>query len=56
MAINDGLRQPVQFKIDEAVRLTDSMGASVTLWFREMRGSSSVVDYRYTSGQRESNA
>ena len=50
VAINDGLQQPVQFKIDEAVRLTDSMGASATLWFREMRGSSSVFDYRYTSG------
>lgn len=56
VAINDGLQQPVQFRIDEAVRLTDSMGASATLWFREMRGSSSVFDYRYTSGQRESNA
>ena len=50
VAINDGLQQPVQFKIDEAVRLTDSMGASATLWFREIRGSSSVFDYRYTSG------
>ena len=50
VAINDGLQQPVQFKIDEAVRLTDSMGASATLWFREMRGSSSVFDYRHTSG------
>ena len=56
VAINDGLQQPVQFRIDEAVRLTDSMGASATLWFREMRGSSSVFDYRYTSGQRERNA
>ena len=50
VAINDGLQQPVQFKIDEAVRLTDALGASATLWFREMRGSSSVFDYRYTSG------
>lgn len=56
VAINDGLQQPMQLKIDEAVRLTDSMGASATLWFREMRGSSSVFDYRYTSGQRESKA
>ena len=51
VAINDGLQQPVQFRIDEAVRLTDSMGASATLWFREMRGSSSVFDYRYTPGK-----
>ena len=56
VAINDGLQQPVQFKIDEAVRLTDSLGASATLWFREMRGSSSVFDYRYTSGSPESKA
>ena len=56
VAINDGLQQPVHFKIDEAVRLTDAMGASATLWFREMRGSSSVFDYRYTSGSRESKA
>ena len=56
VAINDGLQQPVHFKIGEAVRLTDSMGASATLWFREMRGSSSVFDYRYTSGSRESKA
>ena len=56
VAINDGLQQPVQFKIDEAVRLTDSTGASATLWFREIRGSSSVFDYRYTSGKRGSTA
>ena len=54
VAINDGLQQPVHFKIDAAIRLTDSLGAGATLWFREMRGSSSVFDYRYTSGSAES--
>ena len=47
VAINDGLQQPVQFNLNEAVRLTDSMGADATLWFREMVGSSCVFDYRY---------
>ncbi len=47
VAINDGLQQPVHFKLNEAVRLTDSMGAGATLWFREMLGSSCVFDYRY---------
>ena len=30
-----------------AVRLTDSMGAGATLWFREMLGSSCIFDYRF---------
>ena len=47
VAINDGLQQPVHFSLNEPVRLTDSMGASATLWFREMVGSSCVFDYRY---------
>ena len=47
VAINDGMQQPVQFRLNEPVRLTDSMGASATLWFREMVGSSCVFDYRY---------
>ena len=47
VAINDGLQQPVHFSLDEPVRLTDSMGASASLWFREMVGSSCVFDYRY---------
>ncbi len=46
IAINDGVQQPVHFSLNEAVRLTDSMGAEATLWFREMVGSSSVFDYR----------
>ena len=47
IAINDGLQQPVHFNLNEPVRLTDSMGAGATLWFREMLGSSCVFDYRY---------
>ena len=47
VAINDGLQQPVHFNLNEPVRLTDSIGASATLWFREMLGSSWVFDYRY---------
>ena len=47
IAINDGLQQPVHFNLNEPVRLTDSMGAVATLWFREMVGSSCVFDYRY---------
>ena len=47
VAIEDGLQQPVHFSLNEPIRLTDSMGASATLWFREMVGSSCVFDYRY---------
>ncbi len=47
VAINDGMRQPVHFSLEEPVRLTDSMGAIATLWFREMLGASSVFDYQY---------
>ncbi len=47
IAVNDGQTQPVHFALNEAVRLTDSLGASATLWFREMVGASCVFDYRY---------
>ena len=47
VAINDGRTQPVHFALNEPVRLTDSLGASATLWFREMIGTSCVFDYRY---------
>ena len=46
VAINDGLPQPVHFKLNEPVRLADSLGKNATLWFREMRGASCVFDYR----------
>ena len=47
VAVNDGRQQPVRFNLNEPVRLTDSMGAGATLWFREMVGASCVFDYRY---------
>ena len=47
VAVNDGQQQPVRFNLNEPVRLTDSMGTSATLWFREMVGASCVFDYRY---------
>lgn len=47
VAINDGMQQPVHFSLDEPVRLTDSLGATATVWFREMMGTSCVFDYRY---------
>ncbi len=46
IAINHGVQQPVHFSLHDAVRITDSMGAEATLWFREMVGSSCVFDYR----------
>ena len=51
VAINDGLQQPVHFNLNEPIQLTDSMGTSATLWFREMVGSSCVFDYRYGIGR-----
>ena len=47
VAINDGQTQPVHFALNQPVRLTDSLGASATVWFREMAGASCVFDYRY---------
>lgn len=47
VAINEGQRQPVHFALNEPLRLTDSLGASATVWFREMVGASSVLDFRY---------
>ena len=47
VAINEGQNQPVHFALNEPVRLTDSLGASATVWFREMVGASCVFDFRY---------
>ena len=47
IAINDGKTQPVQFVLNQPVRLTDAFGKRATLWFREILGSSCVFDYRY---------
>ena len=48
VAVNEGQTQPVRFALNEPVRLTDSFGASATVWFREIVGSSCVFGYRYT--------
>ena len=47
VAVNDGKTQPVQFVLNEPVRLTDAYGKRATLWFREFIGSSCVFDYTY---------
>lgn len=47
VAVNDGQLQPVQIALNEPVRLTDSLGASATVWFREMVGASCVFDYQF---------
>lgn len=47
VAINDGMAQPVHFALNEPLRLTDALGASAILWFREMLGTSCVFDYRF---------
>ena len=46
IAVNDGMAQPVHFALNEPVRLTDAVGASATITFREMLGASCVFDYR----------
>ncbi len=45
VAVNDGAQQPVHFQLDEPVKLTDAFGSTVTVWFREVVGASSVFDY-----------
>ena len=45
VAINDGMAQPVHFALHEPLRLTDVVGTSATVWFRELRGKSCVFDY-----------
>ena len=47
VAIDEGKQQPVHFRLNEPVRLTDSLGANATVWFREMVGASCVFDFRY---------
>ena len=48
VAINEGQTQPVHFKLNEPLRLTDALGNTATVWFRELRGSSSVFDYHFS--------
>ena len=45
VAINEGRQQPVRFKLNEAMRLTDVHGAELLVRFIEMTGNSSVLEY-----------
>ena len=45
VAIDEGRQQPVHFKLNEAIRLTDVLGAERMVRFVEMTGNSSVIDY-----------
>ena len=45
VAIDEGRQQPVHFKLDEAMRLTDVHGAERLVRFVEMIGNSSVLEY-----------
>ena len=45
VAINEGRQQPVRFKLDEAMRLTDVHGAERLVRFVDMIGNSSVLEY-----------
>ena len=51
IAINDGMAQPVHFALHEPLRVTDALGATATLWVREMLGASCVFDYRLEKGR-----
>ena len=45
VAIDEGRQQPVHFKLNEAMRLTDVHGAQWMVRFVEMSGNSSVLEY-----------
>ena len=45
VAVDEGRRQPVHFKLNEAMRLTDVHGAGWMVRFVEMSGNSSVLEY-----------
>ena len=45
VSINEGRQQPVRFKLNEALRLTDVRGAEWLVRFVEMTGNSSVLEY-----------
>ena len=54
IAINDGMTQPTHFSLNEPLRLTDVLGATATLWIREMLGASCVFDYQLNAGPTHS--
>lgn len=45
VSINEGRQQPVHFKLNEPLRLTDALGAEWLVRFVEMTGNSSVLEY-----------
>ena len=45
IAIDDGKKQPVQFKINEPIQVEDSDGVIMNLIFRFTKGRTSVIDY-----------
>ena len=45
VSINEGRQQPVHFKLNEVLRLTDALGAEWLVRFVEMTGNSSVLEY-----------
>jgi len=45
IAINHGQQQPVRFKLNEPLRLTDVHGVEMIVRFMDMLGNSSVLEY-----------
>ena len=45
VAINEGMQQPVRFKLNESLRLTDAQGAEQSVRFIEMIGKSALLEY-----------
>ena len=45
VAINEGRQQPVRFKLNEGIQLTDVHGAELMVRFIEIIGNSSVLEY-----------
>ena len=45
VAIDGGMQQPVQFKLDQPLRLTDVNGVEGIVRFIEMVGKSALVEY-----------
>ncbi len=46
IAINEGQQQPVHFRLGQQMRLTDSSGVDILVAIVDIRGQSSLVEYR----------
>lgn len=46
IAINQGQQQPVHFRLGEELRLTDSNGTEMLIRILEIRGTSSLIEFR----------